>query len=101
MQLHKSLLPKKVFDFLKKQVGTGYYEDLIRDGLLNNPHTSLVVIEPEKGLNDRMEEELNGEATLVVTGGLAPEVLPYCRRKAIHAPDLVLEGLYRYWQLNR
>ena len=47
-----------VFDFLKKQVGTGYYEDLIRDGLLNNPHTSLVVIEPEKGLNDRMEEEL-------------------------------------------
>ena len=47
-----------VFDFLKKQVGTGYYEDLIRTGLLNNPHTSLVVIEPEKGLNDRMEEEL-------------------------------------------
>ena len=33
--------------------------------------------------------------------GLAPVVLPYCRRKAIHAPDLVLEGLYRYWQLNR
>ena len=49
----------------------------------------------------RMEEELNGEATLVVTGGLAPVVLPYCRRKAIHAPDLVLEGLYRNWQLNR
>lgn len=53
------------------------------------------------GMADRMEEELNGEATLVVTGGLAPVVLPYCRRKAIHAPDLVLEGLYRYWQLNR
>ena len=53
------------------------------------------------GMTDRMEEELNGEATLVVTGGLAPVVLPYCRRKAIHAPDLVLEGLYRYWQLNR
>ena len=53
------------------------------------------------GMTDRMEEELNGEATLVVTGGLAPVVLPYCRHKAIHAPDLVLEGLYRYWQLNR
>lgn len=53
------------------------------------------------GMADRMEEELNGEATLVVTGGLAPVVLPYCRRKAIHAPDLVLEGLYRYWQLNQ
>ena len=53
------------------------------------------------GMADRMEEELNGEATLVVTGGLAPVVLPYCRRKAIRAPDLVLEGLYRYWQLNR
>ena len=53
------------------------------------------------GMADRMEEELNGEASLVVTGGLAPVVLPYCRRKAIHAPDLVLEGLYRYWQLNR
>ena len=53
------------------------------------------------GMADRMEEELNGEATLVVTGGLAPVVLPYCRRRVIHAPDLVLEGLYRYWQLNR
>ena len=53
------------------------------------------------GIAARIEEELGRPATLVVTGGLAPVVLPYCRRKAIHVPDLVLEGLYRYWQLNR
>lgn len=38
----------EAFAFLKKQVGTGYYEELIKKWLLNNPHTSLVVIEPER-----------------------------------------------------
>lgn len=45
----------EVFDFLKKQVGTNYYTDLIREGLLINTHTTLVIVEPKKGLNDQVE----------------------------------------------
>ena len=37
------------FVFLKKQIGTGYYEDLIRRYLLENPHGAIVVVKPEKG----------------------------------------------------
>lgn len=43
------------FEFLKQQVGTGYYEKLIRTWILDNPHASFVVIEPEKGLTGKME----------------------------------------------
>lgn len=44
------------FDFLKEQIGTGYYENLIRTYLINNPHTSLVMVEPERGLTAKMEQ---------------------------------------------
>lgn len=50
-----------VFAFLKEQVGTDYYAELIRTGLLENTHTSLVIVEPEKGLADRIEEEKAGK----------------------------------------
>ena len=43
------------YEFLKKQIGTGYYENLIRTWILDNPHASFVVIEPEKGLTAKME----------------------------------------------
>lgn len=46
-----------VFQFLKDQVDTGYFENLIRTGLLENPHASLVIVEPKKGLGARIEEE--------------------------------------------
>ena len=47
-----------VFEFLKKQVDTGYYEDLIQKCLLDNPHGVIVALAPEKGLNTKVEEEL-------------------------------------------
>ncbi len=37
------------FAFLRDQVDKGYYEQLIRDHLLNNPHASLVEMQPVKG----------------------------------------------------
>lgn len=46
----------EIFDFLKKQVGTGYFEQLIQKYLLENTHVSVVIVEPEKGLTARMEE---------------------------------------------
>ena len=49
------------FAFLKEQVDKGYFEELIRTYLLENPHASLVIIRPEKGLTARQEEHLRGK----------------------------------------
>ncbi len=46
-----------VFSYLKKQVGTGYFEDLIRKYFLDNTHASFVSVEPKVGLTVRMEKE--------------------------------------------
>lgn len=47
-----------MFEFLKKQIGTGYYESLIQNYLLDNPHGAIVIVTPEKGRTARMETEL-------------------------------------------
>ena len=46
------------FEFLKKQIGTGYYEELIQKYLLDNTHGAIVIVTPEKGRTARMEAEL-------------------------------------------
>ncbi len=47
-----------VFAFLKEQVETDYYEGLIQKYLLDNTHGAIVALEPEKGLNTKVEAEL-------------------------------------------
>lgn len=44
------------FAFLRKAVEEGYYEELIRTCLLNNPHGALVTLVPKKGYIAEMEE---------------------------------------------
>ena len=41
----------------KEQIGTGYFEQVIREYLLDNTHTSLVVLVPRHGLTEQVEEE--------------------------------------------
>ncbi|MBQ8279891.1 MAG: insulinase family protein [Roseburia sp.] len=47
-----------VYAYLKEQVETNYFEDLIRKYFLNNTHASVVIVEPEKGLNAKNEAAL-------------------------------------------
>lgn len=47
-----------IYKELKQAVETSYYEDLIRDHLLHNPHKSIVVVKPVKGLTGRREKKL-------------------------------------------
>lgn len=54
--IHMEAIP--TFEFLKEQVDTGYFEDLIRRYLLDNPHGAVVMICPERGRTARMEKEL-------------------------------------------
>lgn len=49
------------FAFLKKQVGTRYYEDLIQKYLLDNTHGAIVIVKPEKGRTARMDAELDAK----------------------------------------
>lgn len=44
-----------VYDLLKRRVETGYFEELVRTYLLDNPHSSLVVVEPERGLTAKTD----------------------------------------------
>ena len=46
------------YRFLKEQVETDYFERLIQKYLLDNKHASVVIIEPEKGLNAKNEAVL-------------------------------------------
>ncbi len=46
-----------VFDSLKKKAGQGYFEELIRTKLLDNPHQSVVVLKPQKKLAAEREEK--------------------------------------------
>ena len=45
------------YDNMKRYIETGYFENLIKDYILNNNHASIVVLKPKAGLNKIREEE--------------------------------------------
>lgn len=53
------------------------------------------------GMIGRFEEQLGEPATVVATGGVSGDIVPHCRRRIIHDPDLLLEGLYRIYCRNQ
>lgn len=53
------------------------------------------------GLIDRMEEELGEKATVVATGGLICEVVPFCKREVIVDKDLILWGMKMLYEKNK
>lgn len=52
------------------------------------------------GMLDRMEQELGQAATVVATGGLAPVIVPACRRRMELAEDLILRGMTVLYEQN-
>lgn len=45
------------------------------------------------GMIDRINAEIGAEATVVVTGGIAKNIVPYCKHKIILDENLILYGL--------
>lgn len=43
---------------MKERLQTSYFEDMLRSCVLENTHAAIIIIEPEKGLTDKREEEL-------------------------------------------
>lgn len=54
----KQICPLKVFGELKEEAGKGYFEKVIKNCLLDNPHGSVLVLTPSKGLAARREKAL-------------------------------------------
>jgi pantothenate kinase (EC 2.7.1.33) len=53
------------------------------------------------GIIDRLQDELEGEATVIATGGLAKKIVPHCKREIILDDDLLLKGLAVIYRKNR
>lgn len=68
--LHMSAL--ETYDFLKSQIGKGYFENLIQQYILDNRHGAVVVIKPEQGRTARMDKELE-EKLAAYKGSLSKE----------------------------
>ncbi len=48
----------KIFDDLKKAIGTTYYEDLIKKYILNNNHKAIVLVKPSLVVQEEKEKAL-------------------------------------------
>ena len=53
------------------------------------------------GMIERISKELEGDVTVVATGGLSRFILPYCKNKIIYDGTLLLKGLSILYQKNR
>ena len=51
------------------------------------------------GMTERIQEH-TGEARVIVTGGGAEYVLPFCRAAYVYEPELLVEGLFFLYNLN-
>ncbi len=52
------------------------------------------------GMVERMEQQLGGRCQVVVTGPMAPVVVPWCQREMTEDPMLLLKGLRRIYDKN-
>ena len=68
--------------------------DCMRSGIMYGTAAML------DGLADRVEAELGQPLTVVATGGLAPYIMPCCKRKIIYDADLLFKGLALIWERN-
>ena len=57
-EIFTHILANDTFAFLKKQINTGYFEKLIEKYLLNNNHSTIVIVKPEEGLTAKKDAEV-------------------------------------------
>ena len=52
------------------------------------------------GFAERFEELIGQEVTVCLTGGLSPFIAPYCRHQIHQDSELLMRGLYLFWEKN-
>ena len=88
-----SQLPGIRLDRPKRVIGKNTV-DCMRSGIM---YGTAAMID---GMLDRVEEELGCPTTVVATGGMAPFVVPLCRRKILVDRGLLLKGLSILYEKN-
>ena len=89
-----SQLPDVSFEAPKKYVGTNTI-DSMKSGAVYGSAAML------DGMIEHIEEEIGEKANVIATGGLSGLIIPYCKRKIYHEPDLLLRGLSVIYGKNR
>ncbi|MCR5742455.1 MAG: insulinase family protein [Lachnospiraceae bacterium] len=67
-----SLCYQQFYDELRRRLDGDYFERLIRDKLINNPHGATVVMTPNRGLNDR-RDKATADKLAKIKAGLSAE----------------------------
>jgi type III pantothenate kinase len=88
-----SQLPYICFEKPKHMIGKNTIESM-QSGLI---YGNAAMVD---GLIERLEAEVGGEMTVVATGGIAGIIVPFCRKKIIYEPDLLLKGLWYIYHKN-
>lgn len=88
-----SQLPYIRFEKPKHMIGKNTIESM-QSGLI---YGNAAMVD---GLIERLEAEVGGEMTVVATGGIAGIIVPFCRKKIIYEPDLLLKGLWYIYHKN-
>lgn len=91
---HASQLPFISLEAPKNLIGKNTVE-CMQSGLIYG-NTCMI-----DGLIDRIKEEIEGDVTVIVTGGLGKLITPYSKHKLTYDPNLLLKGLYYIYNKNR
>ena len=94
LSAHAAQLPYIDLNGPAKLLGTNTV-DCMRSGALIGTAAML------DGLIDRLEEELGESVSPVLTGGVSPLIVPYCRHAFHLEPDILIDGLRILYSKNK
>ena len=94
LSAHAAQLPYIDLNGPAKLLGTNTV-DCMRSGALIGTAAML------DGLIDRLEEELGESVSPVLTGGVSPLIVPYCRHAFHLEPDILIDGLRILYGKNK
>jgi type III pantothenate kinase len=86
-------LPHIGFDTVANVIGTNS-TDSMKSGAVFGTASMI------DGMIEHYSEALGKEAYVVATGGVAPDIVPYCKKKITVDPNLLLEGLLLIYKKN-
>lgn len=81
-------------DAPKRMIGKNTIE-CMKSGMIHSTAASI------DGIIERVEEEMGQPLTVIITGGLAKKVVPYCKKEMILDENLMLKGLQIIYKKNR
>ena len=94
LSAHAAQLPYIDLNGPAKLLGTNTV-DCMRSGALIGTAAML------DGLIDRLEDELGESVSPVLTGGVSPLIVPYCRHAFHLEPDILIDGLRILYSKNK